>query len=345
MPANTSVWVFEQLGGDRKKLELSDHCAPHGRPRKKPVVETELQQRNSKVRYAGTTAPTRHLFGTMENAQKIDGRLSDSQGGKDFARVKRLEIESFVRDGQQCTVTWDDLISCLCFIERVKFGVESGGEMTYEIEYEVDKNLLDDDLGTLVITPRGPQDITFLMLRAIADMADLTDVPGLRGSLFDSISSGIASITSVSAELNRVAGQIDSFANAPFQLMNQFRAGLDQFRTAVTSLRKTYDDLQVNIALENENAANQQAFWDEQSAWAASSLEAIRLAIEADRAAAVAQRGSILALHTATEGETWEQISRVAYNGSSDRADDIRNANGVAPGANPVPGTTYMVPV
>lgn len=345
MADNTSVWTFEQVGGDRKKLVLNDHCAPHGRPRKKPVVETEVELREDEVRYAGNSEPTRHLFGTKESPEKLEGRLRDANGGAGFARQKRLEIESFVRDQQQCIATWDDLVSQLCLIKRAKFGIESGGEITYELELLIDKNLLDDSVESLVVEPRGPQDLTNQMLLALTDMNALTEVPGLKGSIFDSISSLISGVASVSAACNQVAGQIDSFVNAPFQLMNQLRASLDQFRTAVTALRRAYDDLTVDIALENQNAQNQQAFWDVQSAWAASSLDAIRQAIALERSSAVAQTGNIRELYTAKDGDTWDQISRIVYNGSADRAEDIRNANGVEAGANPVPGTTYMVPV
>lgn len=345
MPDNTSVWTFEQLGGETKVLQLADHAAPHGRPRKKPVVETGLEQRNDKVYYSGNIIPTRHLFGTSEESQKIEGRFTDRYGGKGFARAKRQELEEFHRDGQLCRITWDDIISVIAFIEHVKFGIESGGEITYEIEYLVNENNLTGLKREVVQEARGPQSITALINEAILDMHRLVEVPGLRGSLFDSISSLISSVAAVSAECNRVAGQIDSFANAPFQLLNQFRASLDQFRTAVTALRRTYDDLTVHIALENENAQNQQAFWDVQSAWAASSLDAIRLAIKAERASALSQQGNIKELYTAKDGDTWDQISRIAYNGAADRAEDIRKANAVEAGANPVPGTTYMVPV
>jgi hypothetical protein len=345
MADNTSVWTFEQLGGERKTLVLSDHAAPHGRPRQKPVVETELEQRNDKVYYAGNSVPTRHLFGVSESNQKLVGRFSDAFGGLGFARRKRLEVEGFWRDAQSCTATWDDLVSVSCFIERVKFGLESGGEITWEMELMIDQSDLVDIPGQVKITGiLGPQDITRQINQAITDMHKLVKVPGMRGSVFDSISSLISNVAAVTSALNQVAGQIDSFANAPFQLLNQLRAALDQFRTAVTALRTTYDDLTVHLALENDNAQSWQQFFDVQSAWAASSLEAIRLALAAERASALAQQGNIKELYTAKDGDTWDQISRIAYGGSADRAEDIRKANSVEAGANPVPGTTYMVP-
>ena len=76
-----------------------------------------------------------------------------------------------------------------------------------------------------------------------------------------------------------------------------------------------------------------------------SSLEAIRLALETERLAAVSQQGSILGIYTAKESETWESISIASYNGAAGRASDIREFNGVASGSSPVAGTSYMVPV
>lgn len=350
MPANNSVWTFEwaaPVRGELKTLVLSDHAAPHGRPRRKPVVETELVQRQTTTYFAGDSPPVRHLWGIKHEPQKLTGRLTDSYGGPGFARAKRKEMADFIGPGVQCKVTWDDLISQSVFIEKVKFGVESGSDITYEIEFLVDDdNLQDFALKTKAVAdPRGPSAFSLLIEDALRDLYTLKQVPGLKGSIFDSISSLIASVNSVSSALFTVAGQIDSFANAPFQLLNQLRAAIDQFRTVVAQLRRTYDDLQVHIALENQNASSWQAFWGVQGNWAASSLEAIRLALEMERAAAVAQQGSILALYTAREGDTWDQIARVSYGGDPSRASDIRELNGVDPGANPVPGTTYMVPV
>jgi hypothetical protein len=350
MPANSTVWRFTKVGGDRFAdgvvLELSDHCAPHGRPRRKPVVEPELLQRIKTTRFAGNSPPVRHIFGVMHESEKINGRLCDNYGGLGFAKAKRKEIQEFVGAGVQCIVTWDDIINQSVFIHRVKFGVESGSDITYELEFEVDE----DHLHGVTVVPalpdaRGPSVFSLAIEDTLRDMHKLVEVPGMRGSIVDSISSLIASVNSASSALSTVAGEIDSFANAPFQLLNQLRAALDQFRTVAQQLRKTYDDLDVHIALENQNASSWHQFWDIQSAWSESSLDAIRAALAAERATAIAQAGSIKALYTGRDGDTWEQIARTVYGGDPTRASEIREANGVEPGVNPVPGTTYMVPV
>lgn len=348
MPANTTVWKFEQLtatNGEIRTLILADHYAPHGRPRRKPVVEPELVQRIKTTYFSGNSPPARHIFGVKHESQKINGRLCDNYGGEGFARAKRKEITDFVGAGVQCLVTWDDLISQSIFIHRVKFGIESGADITYELEFEVDADQLQDFALPTLPDAKGPDVFALAIEDTLRDMSKLTEVPGMRGSIIDSLSSLIASVNSASAALSTIAGQIDSFANAPFQLLNQLRAALDQFRTVVQQLRTTYDDLEVHIALENENANSWQTLWNYQAAWSESSLESIRLALAAERAAAVAQAGSILALYTGKDGDTWEQIARAVYHGDPSRAKEIRDFNGVTDGANPVPGTTYMVPV
>ncbi len=344
MPANTLVWEFTQLHGKKDTLRLEDHAAPHGRAHKKPVVETDTELRTDRVYYSGNDIPTRHLFGAKDKNRVIEGRLKDSYGGKDFARLKKREIEEFFRGQQLCKVKWDDLVSFIGMVVGLKIGIESGACITYRIEVEVDS---DDIVRNFqqIVAPRGPGEMDAQLRAALTNIDKLTKVPGMRGSIFDSISSLIGVVGTATSALNDITSQIDSFANAPFQLANQLRAALGQFRTAGTALRQTYDDLQAHIAIENDNANNWLDLWDVQAAWAASSLEAIRLAIEMERALAIAQQSQIKAIYTAREGDTWDQISRVSYNGSADRAGDIREFNGVTGGSNPVPGTDYMVPI
>lgn len=345
MADNASVWTFTQISGDEHKLVLADHYAPHGRERKKPVVEEESELREDSVYYAGNNVPTRHIFGLKDANQVLEGRLSDAYGGKGFARAKRLEMKAFFREMQPCFVVWDDLIAVIALIKAVKFGLESGGSITYRIEVLVDEDQFNGDFSQLIVPePKGPQDMTAQIQDALLDMNKLQNVPALKGSIFDSISSLIASVGAATSALNTIADQIDSFANAPFQLLNQLRAACDQFRTAITSLRQTYDDLTVHIALERQNSSDWQNFWDVQSAWAVSSLAAIQTAIALDKAAAIALQGSIKEIYVAQAGDTWDGISRAAY-GSAGRAADIRNANGIAVGSSPVAGTSYMVPV
>jgi hypothetical protein len=190
----------------------------------------------------------------------------------------------------------------------------------------------------------NPKNLANQMIREFDSLDTLTKVPGMRGSIFDSISSLIAVVGAATSALNTITDQIDSLANAPFQLLNQLRGALGQFRTAMSALRRTYDDLDTHLALENENANSWQEFFNVKAAFAVSSLAAIQAAIDLDKASVRAQQGRIKAIYIAKDGDTWDDISRASF-GSADRAKDIREANGVEPGADPVAGTAYMVPV
>lgn len=347
MAANDSVWRFTQLEGKKRVLLLADHAAPHGRPRNKPILEPEIEIREDSTYFAGSGPPTRHLFGLSHHSFKLEGRFSDAYGGKGFAREKLQEVKSFVSDITECHIEWDDLLSVIGLIKRFKPGIESGGEVTWELEILVDVDLLLEDTPQLQQGPSvAPIDMSNAIEGAFLDgLKGLRSVPTMRGSIFDAIGSLISAVNSATASVARIAAQIDSLATAPFQLLRRLRDGLGQFRTAVTNLRTTYDNLTVNLALMSQaDADNNQRFWDIQAAWGDSSLKAMALALKADRAVAVVEQGQILALYTANDGDTWELVSRKFYGGASDRAADIRAANGIEAGQNPVAGTVYMVP-
>jgi hypothetical protein len=347
--ANSTVWTFTQLGGSQRVLVLADHAAPHGRPRVRPVVEPSMEIREETTYYSGNNPPTRHLFGMSYGSFKLDGRFSDLYGGDGFARKKLDDVRTFVFGQQPCSIQWDDLVSVTGLIKNFKHGIESGGEITWEFEVLVDQDaLLQPDTKEL-LGPRLYLDNVAELSQQLTDaqkqMAELQAVPKMRGSIFDLIGSLISSVNSATASLVNVAGQIDSLATAPFQLLRRFRDGLGQVMTAVSDLRNTYDNLTIDLTLESEADAEAcQRFWDTQAGWGDSSLKAMQLALQAEQSAALAEQGAILALYTARDGDTWELISRRFYGGSATRAKDVRDANGLDAGANPIAGTIYFIP-
>ena len=70
---------------------------------------------------------------------------------------------------------------------------------------------------------------------------------------------------------------------------------------------------------------------------------ALAAAQSTDRQAEIAQRGQAATRITAKAGDTWESLSIRAYS-SPDKADTLRQANGVRYATPPVPGTSYVVP-
>lgn len=341
--ASGMVRFLQIEGASPKALELEGHAAPHGRPRKEAVAETESRTRMATVRLPGTDVPVRHIFGGLNEPIKMKGRFRDSLGGLGFAKAKHDEVQSFFDDHRLCEVIWDDLLDVHGIMTGYRRGIESPSEFTYEIEVEVDRDLLAGHVSQ-VPSVKAPADLTNQIMAALKLKDSLPKEPAaLKGSVADLLGGLVGVVNSATGALVQASNDIDSFATATVTQLQRFRAGLAQARVAVQNLRGTYDSLVITDALMNESADQSQPFWDLQSAWAASSLEALRLMAAASREAAIAEQGTILAFHTAAVGETWESISKRWFDGSAARAGDIRAANG-GPQGDPVPGTTYLVP-
>jgi hypothetical protein len=336
---------FLQIEGDSPKvLELAGHAAPHGRPRKEPVAETEKRVRESEVYLPGGNVPVRHIFGKREEPITMKGRFRDSLGGAGFAKAKHDEVTAFVDDARLCEVIWDDLLDVHGLITSYRRGIESPHEFTYEIEVKVDRDLLTNADAPRVPDTKGPKAITDQIIAALAIKDKLpTTPPTLRGSVVDLLNSLVGTVNGATAALVNASNDIDSFVTGTVTALKRLRGGLAQTRVAVQNLRSTYDGLRVTAAIESESANESLIFSDIQSTWAANSLEAMRLIAVADREAAIAEQGRVLALHDAAIDETWESIATRWY-GSAARADEIRLANGVPAGTDPVPGTVYLVP-
>jgi hypothetical protein len=165
----------------------------------------------------------------------------------------------------------------------------------------------------------------------------------LKTDAFTSLNSLISSLNTVSAAALSISEQIDTLATAPFALLARFRAGIRQVSTAVGKLRATYDQFEVNLALENERAEDAQRFMDLQARWDAGAIEALRGLQRLDRQAELAQAGQIRGAIRANAGDSWEALSQRAY-GDRTRASDIRDANGVEPGSDPQANVQYLIP-
>lgn len=343
--AAASLWVFEQLGGERRRLELADHAAPHGRPRQKPVVEHRDVYRQAKTYYQGSPVPTRHVFGQKHDPVTLNGRFRDRWGGVGFAKAKMAEVREFAKAQQPVRATWSSLVSMIVFFTSVQHGIESEGEIAWELELDVDEDLI---LGRTPTRAGQKFTIDFLTSRIQDALKAANQIPytppTLKGSTFDLLSGLVGSVNAATAYLIEVSNEIDSLVNAPFQQVARLRAGLGQVRVAISNLRHTYDNLQVHLALEGQAWTDDEtAFYRSQAGWGDSSLKALRELAAAERAAARAQRGAIKELYTAKDGDSWDAIAVHEY-GSADRASEISRANGVPDGQQPDPGTAYVVP-
>jgi hypothetical protein len=295
---------FLQIEGDSPKtLELAGHAAPHGRPRKEAVTETESRTRMETVRLPGTDVPVRHVFGGLNEPLKFKGRFRDALGGAGFAKAKHDEVAAFFDDHRLCEVIWDDVLDVHGIMASYRRGIESPAEFTYEIEVDVDRDLLAGHVSQ-VPSVKSPADLTAQIMAALKLKDSLAKPEAMKGSIVDLLGGLVGVVNSATGALVHASNDIDSFATATVSQLQRFRAGLAQTRVAVQSLRGTYDSLVISEALLTESADESQPFWDLQSAWAASSLESLRLLAAASREAAIAEQGTILAFHTAGIGET-----------------------------------------
>jgi hypothetical protein len=337
-----STWIFQQLGGDRRRLELAGTSGPMGRPRIGPVVEDELGIRHEEVNYDGTAPPTRHVFGLSHEPVELHGRWSDTYGGVGFAKAKVLEARSFVADMQPVLVTWADVFSVRGMIEKLRTPREAVGEVEWRMTILIDS---DDLLGQTrpAPPPRTPRVILGDPMAALA-LDDLPKVPKtLRVGPFEALSSLISVVGSAGNEVNRVAGQIRSFATAPLALLKQFRAAIGQFKTTLVQLRDTFEMLPTEYALAVEGVEESMRLDDSKARFHASALDVMRALDEADRESVLALRGKAKALYAARGGDTFESIATQFY-GAAARANEIREANGVPAGTNPSTGILYIIP-
>jgi nucleoid-associated protein YgaU len=150
-------------------------------------------------------------------------------------------------------------------------------------------------------------------------------------------------LAEVGSELASVADEMRSFARAPLGLLRQFRATLQRFRTLLIETRNDLEKLPADYALETQRISDQQQWLASKSVFEAGAIATMRNLAEADRRASIAETGKTKALYTAKGSDTFEVISIQAY-GSASRANDIREANGVAAGSDPVVGTLYRIP-
>ena len=307
---NAAQWVFIQLGGPKKTLNLNGRYGPYGRPRRGTVVTETTRIAKDTIYYSGDSLPTRHEFGIRYEPLEIHGRWSDRYVGSGNAKAKAEEARAFVADRQEVLVLWGDMISANSFIESLKLEREGRTEILWTMVVEIDAN---NYLAVIHPTtdPRSPSDHTAEIVRALQqNFSRLPDFPvTLNGSISDMLASLVGSLNSISSALIDAGNQVDDLLSAPFNALWSIRAALGQFRTALVRLHTTYDNLQYNIALESERADDVQSFLGFQAEFSASCYQALKEASDLDRKAALAERGQIQALYQAKGGDTWESIA------------------------------------
>jgi hypothetical protein len=338
-----SKLLFVQLGGERKSLILADHAAPFGRAHKDELVTDTVTVRETEVYCAGSNVPVRHIFGLRNEPWEFHGRFSDYWGGAGFAAAKTAEVKRFVAAAQPVRIAWNDQLSAKGLIKSFEPKRETDRETEWKLTVLIDS---DDLLGQLLKFPtqRQPTDYTNLLLLYSTEIDEAFKEIQFKKGIFDALDDLISNVSEVTSFAVSVANELQSFESGFIGTLRRFRTAVGQVSTAVAIARNAIDSLPVDLAIERANYDAQFAFLRGQSIISDSAISMLALADEADKQAAIAERGKVLAIHEAKGGETFESIS-TKYYGSATRASDIRSANGVASGQPPVAGDLYSIPI
>lgn len=343
--ADGKPWTFTQVAGDRKVLTLAGESAPHGRPRVSPVVEDEMGLRDVAVYYPGNPRPTRHTFGEIHTDWSLSGRFSDRVLGPGGAKAKTEQIKAFIRDEQQVTIAWGDILAATGLVRRVKPSRESESEIAWTLTIGID--------GDDALPPALPQHAALdpgsklgklgTGLSAFNGLLSMPGDLGLSTNFLDSLSDLVSQINGLSASVLSIADGISNFETAVAGDLNRLRAGLQQFQTAALTLQETLESAQNDVAFPAASSVSENQW---QAARAEASYQALAVAAllaDTDRDVEVIQQGRQQTTCIAVAGDTWESLSTRFYGGPS-KADVLRKANGAQYGARPHAGRLLQIP-
>lgn len=137
--SGTKPWSFTQQGGDNKTLTLAGSSAPHGRPRKNPIVSDGIALRTERTYYPDSLgAPTTHIFGIAWDAWELKGRFNDAWLGPGGTKEAIIDWQTLVRDAEEVLITWGDVISARGLVHKFIPARESEFEAAYTIEIFID---------------------------------------------------------------------------------------------------------------------------------------------------------------------------------------------------------------
>ncbi len=341
--AKPSPWVFSQLGGERKRLTLAGYDAPFGRPRQQPVVTDGVAIRHYTVYKAGNAKPTRHLFGRKFEPWDLHGRFMDSYGGPGHATARADFLKQFVDDQQELAISWGGVVSVRGFFESVQLDRESPAEIAWRLVVLIDQdNYL--TVPTQDVAGLAPRDLSAQIAAALEEVVKVTSTPNLAFGSLDALTDIVDDINGATAQLGKIAEQMDSFEKELVGNIRRFRSAIHQVGTACRRMKSGIDNTRSDSAMQAQGAKEELEWAEAQAAAAVALLKVFLMLADADRRALLAERGKVKGTYTASTGDTWESISANQYQ-SGARANDIRAANGIPSGASPVPGTTYQIPI
>lgn len=367
MPGDGLKWTFQQLGGDKKQIELSGYLAPFGRPRQKPLMKEVIKSRVQTTVYPGSKGPpTRHAFGTNWEPMELSGRWmtktftnGDISQGRADANALAVEWTEFVRDEQLVRMSWGWIISYTVFIEELELARESEHEIAWRMKVLVDKR--DDMPAQKAVVVKAPiaDDITDInTFLKKTDLLKKPNIPDMSFDFFDQLDFAAGQLNQFSAQMNKLAGKLGDIEKATFSTLQHFRGAIAGMRQAVLTLREVILDAKIDAEtlqtdLQNSTFITKAILTrspESDIRWAQyasnfdiDSLKILALLRAMELKVDVVAKSDASKFVTAEEGDTWESLT-VRATGDLSLVGKVRSLNGAHFGDRPEPGQSYLIP-
>lgn len=336
-------FIFQQLSGPQKRLELADYDAPFGRPRKDPVVRDGVELRRSINYYPGNDVePTVHIFGDKYLPWELNGRFRDRSptGGLGHALAKKAEVKQFTRDKQRVRITWDDVLSVVGLITKFDPGTEGKGE----IEWKMTIDVYSDDLADK--TPKAPPtpELADYLSQILAWMTQLPEPRAIKlhGSLFGALDQMVSTVTGAVGKLTDVANDVSNFKKSTIGELNRLSSVVTSVSTAAATFRDAFTSIGPDAALVFQRADDNAKLLTTQTSVEEQIRNTMSICAQLQRAIAIARAGTHRTTYTVKTGDTWESIAVQMYNAPG-RAVDLQVVNNQI-GGQPRRGSTIRIP-
>lgn len=215
------VLFFEEIDGQKRRVALRGSTAPHGGRRRDPAFSLGGTLRSTKTNEPGQRRPVRSITGTSERPLAIKGHLRDGLIGADGgAKRVRTLIDDIRLQARPLRIIWDGELR-YGFLEDAEFGVETGADFTYHLEFGID-DVGDGTDNDVLKRARGP--IT------------VPDVAGLR----DTVESARASLVSVPGISIDLASSLNDLFAAAFNPLGQLIGAFEDVEQGVEDLADAF---------------------------------------------------------------------------------------------------------
>lgn len=346
----TASWGFQQIDGpssQRKTLVLQGWNAPFGRPRQGPVIKELIRSRIQTTRYPGTSSQSRHAFGINWEPTEMHGRWMTKSTlgitGEEANDVADAWTD-FVKDERTCRIAWGDIVSYVGYIEELELGRESEHEIAWRMKIQIDQR--DAAISATILPPNVPvKDALDKTFESIAKLQEIKApvLPNLSPDFLESLDDLAGQLNKPAAELAKLSAQFGDIEKAAFSTIEHFRGAITGVRFALVNVRDTILSEEIDHAI-LVRTAKADLEWskyvnsvDNLTSFMLDDLNKM------DRKAELAEKQDATKFVLARDGDSWEDLS-TRSTGGPDRANEIRQLNGIRYGTRPEAGELYVVP-